>query len=310
MRAAVVEAVGGEPVVENFADPTGEDVADVLAAALNPADLIVVNGQMPFRQASPPFVAGLEGIARRADGSMRYFSGPQLPYGSLAERVPLAGADTASVPSNLDPAIAAALGVSGLAAWLSLSSTGRLARGESVLILGAEGQVGQIATQVARILGASRVVGAVHQDENRQVALDRGADAAVSTADVDTLSDRLREATADGVDLILDLVWGPVIAHAIDVARMRGRVIQVGNSGGALASLSAPGFRNKLVSILPHSNFVFSAAERAAAYEQLAGHAASGEIHVEVERVPLDDAQSAWHRLAAGAAPRKLVIVP
>ncbi len=310
MRALVIEALGGEPIVEEFADPAGQDVAQVLAAPLNPVDLAIAAGQMPFRQVSPPFVAGMEGIARLADGTVRYFAGPRLPYGSVAERVPLAGADTAAVPPGLDPALAAALGVSGLAAWLSLSSTGRLARGESVLVLGAEGQVGQVATQVARLLGASRVVGAVHDDQGRQVALDAGADAAVSTADVDTLSDRLRAAAPDGVDLILDMVWGPVIGHAIDVARLRARVVQVGNAGGALATLSAPGFRNKLVSILPHSNFVFSAAEHAAAYEQLAAYAASGALRVEVERVPLADAPSAWKRLETGAAPRKLVIIP
>ncbi len=310
MRALVIEALGGEPIVEEFADPAGQDVAQVLAAPLNPVDLAIAAGQMPFRQVSPPFVAGMEGIARLADGTVRYFAGPRLPYGSVAERVPLAGADTAAVPPGLDPALAAALGVSGLAAWLSLSSTGRLARGESVLVLGAEGQVGQVATQVARLLGASRVVGAVHEEESRQVALDRGADSAVSTADVDTLSDRLRAVVPDGVDLILDLVWGPVIAHAIDVARLHARVVQVGNAGGALATLSAPGFRNKLVSILPHSNFVFSAAERAAAYEQLAAYAQSGALRLDVERVPLDDAASAWMRLEAGTATRKLVIVP
>ena len=209
MRAAVIQAVGGEPLIEEFADPTGDDVAEVVAAPLNPVDLVIVAGQMPARPVSAPFIAGVEGIARLADGSFRYFAGPRLPYGSLAERVPLAGAETAAVPAGLDPMLAAALGMSGLAAWLSLSSTGHLARGESVLILGAEGQVGQIATQAARLLGASRVVGAVRTDESRQLVLDHGADAAVSTADLDTLTERLRAVVGDGVDLIIDLVLGP-----------------------------------------------------------------------------------------------------
>ena len=150
MRAAVVEALGGLPIVEEFADPTGDDVAEVVAAALNPFDLIVAAGQMPARQPSPPFIAGIEGIARLSDGTLSYFANPRLPYGSLAELVPLAGADTATVPAGLDPAFAAALGVSGIAAWLSLTNTGRLMPGERVLILGAEGQVGQLATQLAR----------------------------------------------------------------------------------------------------------------------------------------------------------------
>ncbi len=310
MRAAVVDALGGVPIVEEFADPTGDDVAEVAAAALNPFDLVVAAGQMPARQPAPPFVAGVEGIARLADGTLSYFAGPGLPYGSLAERVPLAGAETYTVPAGLDPAFAAALGVSGIAAWLSLTNTGRLTSGEQVLILGAEGQVGQLATQLARLLGASQVVGAVRADENRQVVLEHGADAAVSTADLGTLSERLRAVVGDGVDLVLDLVWGPVIAHAIDVARLRARVVQVGNAAGAAATLPAPMFRNKLVSILPHSNWAFSGAERAAAFEQLAKYAQSGALRLEVERVPLDDAASAWARLEAGSAARKLVIVP
>jgi len=306
MRAAVVEALGGVPVVEEFADPTGDDVAEVAAAALNPFDLIVAAGQMPARQPSPPFIAGVEGIARLADGTLSYFAGPRPPYGSLAERVPLTGADTAPVPAGLDPAFAAALGVSGIAAWLSLTNTGRLMPGERVLILGAEGQVGQLATQLARLLGASLVVGAVRADENRQAVLEHDADAAVSTAELDTLSERLRAVVGDGVDLILDLV----IAHAIDVARPRARVVQVGNAAGAAATLAAPIFRNKLVSILPHANWAFSGAERAAAFEQLAAYAQSGALRLDVERLPLDDAASAWRRLEAGTATRKLVIVP
>ncbi len=310
MRAAVVHVLGGVPIVEEFANPTGDEVAEVVAAPLNPSDLMVAAGQLAVRQPTPPFIAGVEGIARLADGTVSYFASPRLPYGSLAERVPLAGAETYTVPAGLDPAFAAALGVTGITALLSLTSTGRFTRGERVLILGAEGQVGQLATQFARLLGASQVVGAVRADENRPVALDHGADAAVSTAEMDTLSERLRAVAGDGVDLIIDLVWGPVIAHAIDAARLRARVVQVGNAAGAAGTLAAPIFRNKLVSILPHATWSFSAAERAAAFEQLAAYAQSGALRLDVERVPLDDAASAWTRLKAGTATRKLVIVP
>ena len=310
MRAAVVEAFGGLPIVEEFADPTGDDVAEVVAAALNPFDLIVAAGQMPARRPSPPFIAGIEGIARLSDGTLSYFASPRLPYGSLAEHVPLAGADTATVPVGLDPAFAATLGVSGIAAWLSLTTTGRLTPGERVLILGAEGQVGQLATQLARLIGAAQVVGTVRADENRHVVLEHGADAAVSTADLDTLTERLREVVGDGVDLILDLVWGPVIAHAIDVARLRARVVQVGNAAGATATLTAPVLRTRLVSVRPHVNLTFSAAERAAAFEQLAAYAQSGALRLDFERVPLEEAALAWTRLKAGTATRKLVIVP
>jgi NADPH2:quinone reductase len=311
MQAAVIRTLGTEPVVGEYPDPPADGrVVEVVAAALNPVDVVIAAGQLPFRQAQPPFVAGYEGVARLGDGSHRYFTAPGMPYGSLAELVPLAGADTVAVPAGLDPVTAAALGWSAIAAWLSLAGTGRLMAGESVLVLGAGGQVGGIAVQAARLLGASRVVAVVPDDAGRQGALDRGADAAVSSAEAGSLAERLREAAPDGVDLILDPVWGPVIGPAIEIARRGARVVQVGNSGGALATLSAPVFRGRMVTFLPHANFLFAAGERAAAYERLTAHAAAGEVSVNVERVALADTASAWKRLTAGGSSRKLVITP
>ena len=262
MRAAVVDALGGVPIVEEFADPTGDDVADVVAAALNPFDLIVAAGQMPAGQPSPPFIAGVEGIARLADGTMSYFAGPRLPYGSLAEPGAAGGGGHRPGASRPRPGIrGSARGIR--YRRLALAGQHRPAHGRGAgPHLGRRGQAWQLATQLARLLGASQVVGAVRADENRQVVLEHGADAAVSTAELDTLSERLRAVLGDGVDLILDLVWGPVVAHAIDVARPRARVVQVGNAAGATATFAAPIFRNKLVSILPHANWAFSAAER------------------------------------------------
>src|ERR1035437_7050399 len=121
MRAAVIHGLGAEPVVEDFPDPpAGSEPARVLAVALNPVDVAIAAGTMPFRQLDPPFVAGFDGVALLGDGSRRYFSAPAAPYGSLAEWVSLTEAETAAVPANLDPSVAAALGVSGLAGWLVL----------------------------------------------------------------------------------------------------------------------------------------------------------------------------------------------
>jgi NADPH2:quinone reductase len=311
MRAAVIHELAAEPVVEDFPDPpAGSEVARVLAAALNPVDVTIAAGRMPLRHLDPPFVAGVEGIGLLSDGSRRYFSAPTAPYGSLAEWVPLAGAETAAVPLNLDPAVAAALGVSGLAGWLSMQHAGRLAAGETVLVMGANGMVGQIAVQAARLVGAGRVIGAARSGEGCQIALDRGADAAVTLDDLDSLTQRLREVAPDGYDLVLDMVWGPAIMHAIEAARRGARVVQVGNAAGPAASIVAPAFRNKQISIIGYSNFLLSTEVRVAGYERLAAHAAAGELTVQVERYSLDELPVAWRRLTAGSSSRKLVVVP
>src|SRR5262249_5771324 len=142
--------------------------------------------------------------------------GPAPPYGAFAERVPLAGAETVPLPAGLDPGRgAAALGISGVAAWTALAGTAALRPGESVLGLGANGRVGRIAVQAARLLGARQVTAVVHDEAARQAPLRLGASTVVTSQDLPTLTQRLLEPDPAGCDVILDTLWGPVIPAAI-----------------------------------------------------------------------------------------------
>ena len=192
MRAMVVREYGTAPVVCEVADPAGP-AADVLAASLNPVDVAVAAGLNPFRRPELPLVAGLDGVARRADGALVHFFQPAVPYGAFAERVPLAGAETVPLPGGLDPSRAAALGICGVAAWTALAGTGALRPGESVLVLGANGQVGRIAVQAARLLGARRVTGVVQHEAAREAPLRLGAGAMVTSQDLPPPTERLLE---------------------------------------------------------------------------------------------------------------------
>jgi|SRR5699024_712996 len=312
MRAGVVHSLGTTPVVGEFEDPAPDaEPATVVAAAMNPVDVAVVEGEMPFRRIDPPFVAGIEGVARLDDGAHRYFFSPRAPYGAYAERVPLRDAElTAAVPDGVDPVIAAALGTSGLAAYLALTATAELREGEDVAVLGADGQVGRVAVQVARTLGAGRIVAVVHRDDDAARRYDLGADAVVSSADIDSLGERLRSALPGGADVMVDLVWGSVIGPALQAAAQGARVVQVGNAAGAQATVSAPTLRNGLVRLSPHSNFLFSPEDRARAFGRLVALAAAGQVTVEAEQVGLEDTAAAYRLLVERRADRKLVIVP
>src|ERR1700761_7696262 len=117
MRAAVIRVSGGTPALEQFADPQpsrGLSVATLVAAALNPLDLALVNEQIPFRRFAPPYVAGYEGVVQLGDGTRCYLGGPPAPYGTLAELVPVPDSAGFPVPAGIDPGLAAALGVAGL----------------------------------------------------------------------------------------------------------------------------------------------------------------------------------------------------
>jgi NADPH:quinone reductase-like Zn-dependent oxidoreductase len=103
---------------------------------------------------------GSDGVGRLEDGRRVYFDATVPPYGSMAERALVPSDALLDVADGVDDVVAAALGNTGLAAWLSLAWRAELRRGETVLVLGARGAVGSVAVQVAKTLGAGRVVAA------------------------------------------------------------------------------------------------------------------------------------------------------
>ena len=154
MRAAVIRRSGDTPALDEFADPQpgqGLSVGTLVAAALNPLDVLIVNDQLPFRRLQPPCIAGYEAVVQLGDGTRCYLAGPPVPYGALAELVPVPVSAGFPVPAGVDPGLAAALGVAGIVGWVSLDYRAQLQTGETVLVLGAGGSAGQLAVQSARI---------------------------------------------------------------------------------------------------------------------------------------------------------------
>ena len=127
MRAAVIRRSGATPALDQFADPQpgqGLSVGTLVAAALNPLDVAIVNDQFPLRRLQPPYIAGYEAVVQLGDGTRCYLTGPPAPYGTLAELVPVPDSAGFPVPAGLDPGLAAALGVAGLAGWVALDYRG------------------------------------------------------------------------------------------------------------------------------------------------------------------------------------------
>jgi NADPH:quinone reductase-like Zn-dependent oxidoreductase len=312
MRAAVLHAHGEVPEVAEFRDPEAEpgaSVLDVVAAAMNPIDIRIASGGFPLERYDTPYVAGKEGVGRREDGSLVYFDYSRKPFGAFAERTAIDAGSGYAVPDGLEPGLAVSLGVSGLAAWLGLEWRGRLAAGETVLVLGASGVVGQIAVQAAKLLGAGRVVAAARDEAALARAGELGADELVPIGGGD-LADSLRSATGgDGFDLVLDPLWGEPAVAAIGAVKPFGRVVSMGQSAGAEATLSSVAVRSTPIDLLGYTNYTAPDDVRAAAYERMAAHAARGEIRVAIERLRLDDVPAAWER--QGTSPHaKLVFVP
>src|SRR3954449_7405082 len=314
MRAAILRWYGAPPDVGDFEEPQtsdGQEIVEIVAGGLNPVDIRMASGH--FYGGSPPLpsVAGREGIGRREDGSLVYFDQPVTPWGSFAERTPIVSASAIPLDGEVDPGLAVSFGIAGLAAWLALEWRAQLQQGETVLVLGASGVVGQIAVQAARLLGAGRVVAAARSPEGLDRAKALGADAVVDIAAAgDDLVEALRDAAGDpGADVVVDPVWGEPAAAALDACAPRGRLVQPGESAAPLTTLASAAIRGRSLSLLGHTNFMAPPEVKRAAYERMVQHGAAGELDVQLERVPLDDVRDAWVRQQRSPH-HKLVIVP
>jgi NADPH2:quinone reductase len=311
VRAAIVREYGQPPELGEWDEPAGGDgqaMVEVLAGGLNPVDLRIASGTYITGPPPLPYVAGREGVGRLGDETV-YFDGPVHPFGSFAERTVIDRGSAVRIPDSLDPALAVCFGIAGLAAWLALEWRAQLQPGETVLVLGASGVVGQIAVQGARLLGAGRVVAAARSEDGLRLASRRGADATVRLGAGDDLAAAFREATGGGADVVVDPLWGEPAAAAVDSINPGGRLVQLGQSAGAQATISSATLRGRSASILGHTNMMAPAEVKQAAYRRMVEHAAAGELAVDVERVALEGAPDAWRRQAE--SPRhKLVIVP
>jgi NADPH2:quinone reductase len=312
VRAALIREVGALPTVEDVADASAEAI-EVLAAPINPIDVAVSRGVLATGHPELPYIPGCEAVGRTADGRIVWIFGGSLgrtSQGAIAERAPVADAHVIDVPEGADAALAAGLGIAGLAGWLPFAWRAPLTGGESVLVLGATGSVGLVAVQVAKLLGAARVVAAGRSASGLERASRCGADATVRLDETQDLVAAFKEAFGgEGPSYIFDPVWGEPAAAAVQAAAPKATVVNLGQSAGATAELSSAAVRFKSLSIYGHTNFAVPPDELAAHYRRLVEHAVAGEIRFDVERVPLDSVTDAWRRQAEGPG-TKLVVVP
>jgi NADPH:quinone reductase len=312
MKAAVIREVGAVADVDNVAEPPGEAI-EVLAAPINPIDVAVSRGVLASGHPELPYVPGCEAVGRTRDGRVVWiFAGSlgRTSQGAIAERAPIGDAHTIEVPEGADPALAAGLGIAGLAGWLPFAWRAPLTGGETVLVLGATGSVGLVAVQSAKLLGAGRVVAAGRSPAGLERAARHGADATLRLDEHGDLASLFKEAfDGDGPSYVFDALWGEPAAAAVHAAAPRATIVNLGQSAGATAELASADVRFKSLSVLGHTNYAVPPDELAEHYRRLVDHAVAGEIRLDVERVPLDSITDAWQRQVEGAG-TKLVVVP
>src|SRR5712691_3956390 len=314
MRAAVIERYGEPPVVRQLDEPKsdGASLVEVTGAPLNPVDIAIASGKFYAGSPQTPYVPGGEGIGRPLQAGKpgpRVYFRAALPHGALAERAVVGGGQTVPIPDTVPDGVAAALGTPGIAAYLALTRRAQLQKGETVLILAASGVLGTIAVQVARLLGAGRVIAGARDERGLARAKLLGADATVDLKQTDGLTDRIREACKGQLAIVIDPVWGAPGVAALEAMSPHGRFVQLGASAGQEAVVKSGAVRGRYLSILGYSNFLVPWEEQAAAYRNLVDYVVAGQLKVEFEVLPLEAAAEAWKQQASSPH-RKLVLSP
>lgn len=317
MRAAVVEAVGSPPKPADVDDPVrdqGSALVAVGAAPLNPVEIRVAAGRHA-RRAEPPYVPGVEGAgavvesARLPPGTRVRFESSALPgfgaRGTLAERAAVPEESLVELPEEVDEDVAAALGVVGITALLALERAAPTG-GERVLVLGATGAVGQMAVQLAKLMGAGRVVGAGRSAEGLERVRELGADEVVKLRG-GGLTESFEQAAGGPLDIVIDPLWGEPAMAALRAIATEGRLVNVGQSAGTDVGLPLEIVRNRQGSIHAISSGWTAIERKVTAYRRLLEHVVAGRLTVDRDVVPLDDVTAAWQRQEDSPG-RKLVI--
>jgi NADPH2:quinone reductase len=317
MRAVELQVPGEPPAVVDRPTPepaAGEVLVRVTAAPIVPLDLLCASGRSYFGVPRTPYVPGVQGVGT-FEGRAVWFpmsAGMAPGDGSMAEAAVVPEADLVGLPDGVAAAEVAALGLSAIAAYMALTWRGELARGETVLVLGAGGVVGQAAIQIARLYGAARVVAAARSHAGQQRALAAGADAVVAldTDDVAELAAQLGSAADGPVDLVVDPLFGVPAAAAARCLRPGGRLVNLGGSADEHCPLDSSTIRSRSLRVLGYTNNELAREQKADAMTAVARHAAEGRLTVAHEVVPLEGATEAWQRQAEGRTTGRLVLVP
>jgi NADPH:quinone reductase-like Zn-dependent oxidoreductase len=323
MNAAVVNVFGAPPRYTSLADPAaaeGEVIVKVSAAGLHRIVKALADGTHYGSTDMLPLIPGVDGVGRLEDGTRVYFGMSRSPFGTFAERsvtarslcLPL----PETLPKTLDDATIAAMMNPGMSSWAALGRA-QFAAGESVLILGATGVSGQLAVQVAKRLGARRIVAAGRNPEVLDELKRQGADAVISLSQghEDLVSSFRREFAKGGIDVVLDYVWGNPAESVLEAISQKGlrhaasriRFVQVGASAGTTIALPAATLRSTGLELVGSGFGSVSIEKIFQSIADFLRETAKEPFQIKIGTAPLRDVEALWNAPEQGA---RLVFQP
>jgi NADPH2:quinone reductase len=287
----------------------GEALVRVKAAGINPSDIGDVAGR--FKKTTLPRTPGRDfaGVVvkgKRYEGEEVWGSAPNLGIvrdGSHAEYVVVPVEALSPRPKPLSLPQAAAIGIPYITAWASVVNAAQIQAGETILIIGARGAVGQAGTQIAnwkkaRVIGADTTSGPIP-----------GTEAVINTKSED-LRARVLELTAGkGVNAVFNTVGGALFEPAMQSLAFAGRQVVISSAGSPQVSFNLVDFYHNFSRLLGVDSYGLTRQQIAEiAHELQAGFETGVLKPPAIEIVPFEKAVDAYSRMAAGQAKAKQVL--
>jgi NADPH:quinone reductase-like Zn-dependent oxidoreductase len=319
VKAAVVSSFDTPPRYADFPDPVvandDEMIVSVVAAGLHPRVRSQANGSHYTSTGVLPLVPGVDGVGRDPAGALRYFALDDTTLGSMAEQVAIDPRRSVVLPSGCDPVAVAAAMNPAMSSWIALRQRVQFAPGGNVLVLGATGNAGRMAVQVARLLGASQVIAA---GRNADLLAQLPALGATSTLLLDDDSDVVRRRlgpAATELDIVLDYLWGQPTATVL-TALITGRAdrgkpltwIEIGSVAGLAAPIPSAALRAARLQLVGSGQGSVPGPAILAELPGLAREISDGTFGIDARTVPLAEVEQAW--ADAAQARHRIVITP
>jgi NADPH:quinone reductase-like Zn-dependent oxidoreductase len=305
MKAAIVVEAGQPPVYGDFREPVpadGEVQVKVTAAALSNVVKSRASGKHYSSSGQLPFVVGIDGVGHLADGRRIYFVLPKAPFGSMSEKTVIRPSQCVSLPDGLDDVTAAAIANPGMSAWAALKERAQFAAGETVLVNGATGTAGRLAVQIAKYMGAKKVVATGRNTEALKALAALGADVTIPLADAgDALEDALKEQFGgDGIDIILDYLWGPSAERIIIAGAKAGkdavpiRFVQIGAVSASDITLPSAALRSSAITLMGSGIGSIPLDRLVKSIDDLMQAAVPGRFAIDTKTFPLSEIENVW----------------
>ena len=307
MKAAIVMEPGKTPVFADFADPVprvGEELVAVTASAMSQVTKSRASGSHHTSPDSLPAVVGIDGVGRTKDGRRVYFVMPKEPFGGMAEKVAVKLQQCIPLPPDVDDITAAAIAIPGMSSWAAFKERAHLIAGENVLINGATGTSGRLAVQIAKYLGAKRVIATGRNVEALEQLKAIGADATVplarSPVELETAFEE--EFGGEGVDIVLDYLWGQSAETLIAAAAKVGkdavpiRFVQIGALSGRNIVLPSAALRSSALILMGSGIGSIPLKGLAGAIRGVLQAAVPGKLKIETKAVPLAEVEDTWNK--------------